>query len=205
MARAGAFDDLDMALTWHPGSINTVSASSTLAVNNIKYRFRAAPPMPPPIPETGRSALDAVELMNVGVNFLREHMPDKARIHYVITNGGGAPNVVPDDAEVWYFIRSPERHQVDELTERVRNIAQGAALMTETTVEERFLSGTYNMLPNQVIGDELMRRWKRLVRSSSPTRSTPSPARLQHAFPDDLRASLIERLHLAETPDRRRA
>ena len=92
--------------------------------------------MPRRTRRSGRSALDAVELMNIGVNYLREHMPEKARIHYVITNGGGAPNVVPDDAEVWYFIRSPERHQVDELIERVRKVAEGAAMMTETTLED---------------------------------------------------------------------
>ncbi|HWV24021.1 MAG TPA: amidohydrolase, partial [Thermomicrobiales bacterium] len=131
MARAGVFDDLDMSLTWHPGSTNTVWAGSSLAVNNIKFRFRGRTAHAAANPETGRSSLDAVELMNVGVNFLREHMPEKARVHYVITNGGGAPNVVPDDCEVWYFIRSPERSQVEELTERVKKIAQGAALMTE--------------------------------------------------------------------------
>src|SRR5690606_32749580 len=91
MARAGAFDDLDLALTWHPGSLTTVSATSSLAVNNISYRFHGRTAHAAANPETGRSSLDAVELMNVAVNFLREHMPEKARIHYVITNGGGAP------------------------------------------------------------------------------------------------------------------
>ena len=156
MARAGVFDDLDFCLTWHPGSKNTVWAGSSLAVNNIKFRFRGRTAHAAANPETGRSALDAVELMNIGVNYLREHMIEKARIHYVITNGGGAPNVVPDDCEVWYFIRSPERYQVNELTGRVRKIAQGAALMTETTMEENFIAGAYNMLPNQVLSDEMM-------------------------------------------------
>lgn len=151
MARAGAFDDLDMAITWHPGIDTGVWASSSLAVNNVKFRFKGRTAHAAGNPETGRSSLDAVELMNVGVNFMREHMIEKARVHYVITNGGGAPNVVPDDAEVWYFIRSPERHQVDELTDRVRKIAAGAAMMTETTLEENFISGAYNMLPNTVI------------------------------------------------------
>jgi aminobenzoyl-glutamate utilization protein B len=151
MARAGAFDDLDAAITWHPGFNTSVWATSSNAVNNIKFRFRGRTAHAAGNPETGRSALDAVELMNIGVNFLREHMQDKARIHYVITNGGGAPNVVPDDCEVWYFVRSPERDQVEELTERVRKIAEGAALMTETTVTENFIAGAYNMLPNMVI------------------------------------------------------
>ncbi|MCC6704946.1 MAG: amidohydrolase, partial [Thermomicrobiales bacterium] len=151
MARAGAFDDLDAAITWHPGFNNSVWASSSNAVNNLRFRFRGRTAHAAGNPETGRSALDAVELMNIGVNFLREHMQDKARIHYVITNGGGAPNVVPDDCEVWYFVRSPERDQVEELTDRVRKIAEGAALMTETVVSENFIAGAYNMLPNQVI------------------------------------------------------
>lgn len=157
MARAGVFDDLDAAITWHPGINTTVWASSSNAVNNLKFRFRGRTAHAAANPEAGRSALDAVELMNIGVNYLREHMIDKARIHYVITNGGGAPNVVPDDCEVWYFVRSPERHQVEELTERVRKVAAGAALMTETTVEENFISGAYNMLPNMVISREMAR------------------------------------------------
>jgi aminobenzoyl-glutamate utilization protein B len=157
MARAGVFDDLDAAITWHPGINTTVWASSSNAVNNLKFRFRGRTAHAAGNPEAGRSALDAVELMNIGVNYLREHMIDKARIHYVITNGGGAPNVVPDDCEVWYFVRSPERYQVEELTERVRKVAAGAALMTETTVEENFISGAYNMLPNLVISREMDR------------------------------------------------
>jgi aminobenzoyl-glutamate utilization protein B len=151
MARAGAFDDLDLALSWHPGINNTAWAGSSLSVNNLKFRFKGRTAHAAGNPETGRSSLDAVELMNVGVNFLREHTIEKSRIHYVITHGGGAPNVVPDDAEVWYFVRAPERHQVEELTDRVRKIAQGAAMMTETTVTENFISGAYNLLPNMVL------------------------------------------------------
>ncbi|HEU5328875.1 MAG TPA: amidohydrolase [Thermomicrobiales bacterium] len=153
MARAGVFDDLDAALTWHPGWLNTVSLGSSLAVDNLKFRFHGKTAHAAMSPEQGRSALDAVELMNVGVNFLREHVPDAARIHYVITNGGGAPNVVPDEAEVWYFVRSPERAEVEALTARVRKIAQGAALMTETTVKEDYQCGAYNLLPNRALAD----------------------------------------------------
>lgn len=151
MARAGVFNDLDAALTWHPGWINSVSRGSTLAIDNLKFRFRGTTAHAAMSPEQGRSALDAVELMNVGVNYLREHVVDQARIHYVITNGGGAPNVVPDEAEVWYFVRAPLRDQVEEITARVRNIAQGAALMTETAMEERYQCGAYNVLPNRAL------------------------------------------------------
>jgi aminobenzoyl-glutamate utilization protein B len=151
MARAGAFDDLDICITWHPSALTTVSAASSLAVNNIKFRFKGRTAHAAANPESGRSALDAVELMNIGVNYLREHVIEKARIHYVITNGGGAPNVVPDEAEVWYFLRAPERHQVEEITDRVRKIAEGAALMTETTMAENFIAGAYNVLPNMAM------------------------------------------------------
>jgi aminobenzoyl-glutamate utilization protein B len=192
MARAGAFDDLDLALTWHPGSTNTVWAGSSLAVNNIKYRFKGRTAHAAANPETGRSSLDAVELMNVGVNFLREHMPEKARIHYVITNGGGAPNVVPDDAEVWYFIRSPERYQVDELTERVRKIAQGAAMMTETTLEENFVAGAYNVLPNNVLSDHMMTVLEELGPIEFTDEERAYGKTIAEQFSPDLRAFLLQ-------------
>lgn len=191
MARAGAFDDLDMAITWHPGSTNTVWAGSSLAVNNIKFRFRGRSAHAAANPETGRSALDAVELMNVGVNYLREHVIDAARLHYVITNGGGAPNVVPDDCEVWYFIRSPERHQVEELTERVRNIARGAALMTETTMEENFVSGAYNMLSNTVISEKMMAILDELGPIAFTDEEKAYGKTIAEAFPQELRATIL--------------
>ena len=191
MARAGAFDDLDMAITWHPGSVNSVWAGSCLAVNNIKYRFRGRTAHAAANPETGRSALDAVELMNIGVNYLREHTIDAARIHYVITKGGGAPNVVPDDAEVWYFIRSPERHQVEELTGRVRDIAKGAALMTGTTLEEDFLSGAYNMLSNDVISDTMMDVLEALGPVEFTDEEIAYATTIENAFPEDLRRGVL--------------
>jgi len=191
MARAGAFDVLDMAITWHPGSTNTVWAGSSLAVNNIKFRFRGRTAHAAANPETGRSALDAVELMNIGVNYLREHVIDAARLHYVITNGGGAPNVVPDDCEVWYFIRSPERHQVEELTERVRNIARGAALMTETTMEENFVSGAYNMLSNTVISEKMMAILDELGPIEFTDEEKAYGKTIADAFPREIRATML--------------
>ena len=196
MARAGAFDDLDMALSWHPGSKTSVSGGSSLAMNNITYRFKGRTAHAAANPETGRSALDAVELMNVGVNYLREHMPEKARIHYVITNGGGAPNVVPDDCEVWYFIRSPERYQVEELTARVRKIAEGAALMTETVMEEHFTSGTYNLLYNDVIGDHLMEVLEELGPIAFTDEEHAFAKTIADSFPRELRANLLSKSKL---------
>lgn len=153
MAAAGVFNDLDAALTWHPWANNTVWVSSSLAVDHIKFHFHGQTAHAAGAPEHGRSALDAVELMNVGVNYLREHVIQEARIHYVVTNGGGQPNVVPDEAEVWYYIRAPKRDQVDEITERVIRIAKGAELMTDTTLEILDHFGIHNLLPSEAISN----------------------------------------------------
>lgn len=192
MARAGAFDDLDAALTWHPGQVNTVWSGSSLADDNVKYRFKGRTAHAAANPETGRSALDAVELMNIGVNFLREHMADAARIHYVITNGGGAPNVVPDEAEVWYFIRSPERHQVVELRERVRKVAEGAALMTETALTVEYVCGSYNMLTNQVIADHMQAVLDELGPIAFEEAEIDYARTVSMAFPDSLRLGMLK-------------
>ena len=115
MAKAGVFDDLDAAITWHPGSINSVSGgtrpgkTSALALNSFKVKFRGRSAHAAANPQQGRSALKAVQLLDIGVNFMREHIPPEARVHCVITDGGGAPNVVPPFAEVWYYIRAPKR------------------------------------------------------------------------------------------------
>ncbi|MFW5965278.1 MAG: amidohydrolase [Halodesulfurarchaeum sp.] len=153
MARAGAFDDLDAALTWHPADVTGPQRTSSLAVDSIKYTFTGTPAHAAMAPGAGRSALDAVQLMNTGVEYLREHAPDKARIHYTITDGGGAPNVVPAEATVWYFIRSPTRPQVENLTNRVDNIAEGAALMTETEAKRKYVTGAWELLTNDTIAD----------------------------------------------------
>lgn len=198
MARAGAFDDLDLAITWHPGSVNSVWAGSSLAVNNIRYRFHGRTAHAAANPESGRSALDAVELMNIGVNYLREHVIDAARMHYVITNGGGAPNVVPDDCEVWYFLRAPERQQVEEITERVRDIARGAALMTGTTMEEHFVSGAYNMLSNDVISERLMQVLEELGPMEMTDEEIAYGKTIARAFPEELRRKALASDNLPE-------
>jgi aminobenzoyl-glutamate utilization protein B len=156
MVKAGLFDDVDIAITWHPGDLNVVAASSSQAMNGAIFRFHGVASHAAADPEHGRSALDAVELMNVGVNYLREHVPSDARIHYVITEGGEAPNVVPPVAASWYYVRANTRAVVEEIYERVCNVARGAALMTGTTLEIEFQSGCWDVLPNQVIGDRLL-------------------------------------------------
>ncbi len=153
MAREGVFDDLDAALNYHPGSVNHPSKGSMNALNNLKFRFVGRTAHAGGAPHLGRSALDAVELMNVGANYLREHVETQVRIHYVITNGGSAPNIVPGEAEVWYYVRAQKRPMVDEVTDRLRKIAEGAAMMTETSVSEKFITGCYNVLNNEYLAD----------------------------------------------------
>lgn len=165
MARAGVFDDLDVAITWHGGSTNTVRLGSGNAMNSAKFRFHGKTAHAAGDPHNGRSALDAVELMNVGANYLREHVINTARIHYVITEGGGQPNVVPAEAEVWYFVRAPHRSQVEEIYARLLDIAKGAALMTGTTYEENYLTGCYEVLLNETLAEVM---WKALQRVGPP-------------------------------------
>ena len=151
MVRDGVFDGVDAVLSHHPGNMNVASMTSSLANNSVKFHFRGKTAHAAGSPEQGRSALDAVELMDVGVNFLREHVIQDARIHYVIENGGGQPNVVPDYSRSWYLVRAPERDQVDHIYERVLKIANGAAMMTETELEVEFLKGVSNKIPSLVL------------------------------------------------------
>ncbi len=153
MARAGAFNDLDAALNFHPSSINMPAKGGAVGVNAIYFRFFGQSAHAGGAPHKGRSALDAVELMNVGVNYLREHVKDDVRMHYIITEGGKAPNIVPEQAEVYYFIRAAKPDYLAEVVERVHKVAEGAALMTETTVEIRFEEGCSALLSNHYLAD----------------------------------------------------
>lgn len=149
MVRAGAFADVDAALTWHPAPFNGVRSTNNLAVLEFYYRFKGVAAHAANAAHLGRSALDAVELMNVGVNFLREHMPQDCRVHYAITDAGGrAANVVQAKAEVLYLVRAPEMSQALALAERVDQVARGAAMMTGTEVEIIFDTAATNLLPN---------------------------------------------------------
>lgn len=156
MARDGAFDGLDCALTWHPATVNIAPPVSTLANYQVSFRFRGTASHAASAPHLGRSALDALELMNTGVQYLREHIIQEARTHYAITNtGGSAPNVVQPEAEAVYLIRAPRAEQVEEIYHRVQKVAQGAAMMTETQVEETSFKAAYNILPNHTLGGVL--------------------------------------------------
>lgn len=149
MVRSGLFNDVDVALHWHPSSTNSASTGGTLANKTGKFRFYGVASHAAASPERGRSALDGVEAMNDMVNMMREHVSQETRIHYVITKGGEAPNVVPAFAEVYYYVRHPKREEVKAVWDRLLKAAEGAALGTETKVEVEITGGVYNMLPNE--------------------------------------------------------
>jgi aminobenzoyl-glutamate utilization protein B len=155
MVRAGLFDDVDVVLHWHAGDANSADARSSLANKSAKFRFSGVSAHAAAAPERGRSALDGVEAMNHMVNLMREHVPQETRIHYVITSGGAAPNVIPDFAEVFYYVRHPDPAQVQSIFERVTDAAEGAALGTGTTVEHEVIHGIYNVLPNVVLQEAI--------------------------------------------------
>ena len=153
MARAGCFNGVAVALTWHPFTSNNITTFNVLATISASFKFHGVSSHASGSPHLGRSALDAVELMNIGVNFLREHVEQDIRIHYAITDAGGcSPNVVPAEAAVLYQLRASRRPQVSDVYERVTNIAKGAALMTDTRLEVIFDRASSNLLPNHVLG-----------------------------------------------------
>ena len=151
MVRDGLFNDVDVVLHWHPSSMNSASYGSSLANKTGKFRFYGVASHAAASPERGRSALDGVESMDLMVNMLREHIPQETRIHYVITRGGEAPNVVPAFAEVYYYVRNPKRDNVKSIWERVENAAKGAAMGTGTRVEVEVTGGVYDLLGNETL------------------------------------------------------
>ncbi len=148
MVREGLFNDVDVALHWHPSSQNAASAGAALANKSAKFRFYGVSSHAAAAPQMGRSALDGVEAMNAMVNMMREHIIQEARIHYVITDGGKAPNVVPDFAEVYYYARHNKRDVVIDIFDRIVKAAEGAALGTGTTMDYEMIGGTHELLPN---------------------------------------------------------
>lgn len=153
LVRSGVMDDVDVAIHWHPGNKNEVTMKSALAYKSAKFRFYGVSAHAAASPEQGRSALDAVEAMDNMVNMMREHIPQETRIHYVITNGGKAPNVVPDFAEVFYYVRHPKRDKVVEIFNRVTKAAEGAAIGTGTSMKYEVIDGTHDLLLNKTLAD----------------------------------------------------
>lgn len=174
MSRDRLFEELDIALTWHPSSVNQVVSGTCNSCIQTEYKFTGIAAHAAGNPYQGRSALDAVELMNVGVQFLREHIPQEDRIHYAITDAGGnSPNVVQPHAQVLYFVRSQYVKDALDLQARVDKVAQGAALMTETTVKKRFIDGCSNTVPNKTL-EQLL--WKNFDELGVPTHTAEEKA-----------------------------
>ena len=151
LARAGVFDDVDVVLHWHPSDRNSASPSSSTANKSGRFTFRGRAAHAASAPDRGRSALDGVEAMNYMVNLMREHVPQTARIHYVITDGGDAPNIVPEEAQVYYYVRHPKPSQVVSLFKRVVKAAEAAAMGTETAVSVEVMHGNYPVMPNHTL------------------------------------------------------
>ncbi|CDC69851.1 amidohydrolase [Oscillibacter sp. CAG:155] len=184
MARDGLWYGLDAALTWHPNDANEVLTGSSNSCIQTQYHFTGVAAHAAGDPDRGRSALDAVELMNVGVQFLREHMSDKARIHYAITDAGGrSPNVVQPRASVLYMVRSNHVAEAVELQKRVDKIAEGAALMTETTFEKKFIDGLADTVTNHALERVLYQNFQELGVPSHTTEELAYADQLSATYP----------------------
>ena len=151
MARAGVLRDVDVVLTWHPGDSNMASKESSLAITEAKFRFYGKPAHAAAAPDLGRSALDAVMIAGNAIEFLREHVPESTRIHYIISNGGAAPNIVPEFAELFLYARNPSMPVLDGIWDRIENCAKAGALATDTRMEMELIDSNYNTLPNDAL------------------------------------------------------
>jgi aminobenzoyl-glutamate utilization protein B len=155
MAREGLFDDLSAAISWHPGWLASATRGSCLAVDSLHVTFEGTASHAAAVPEAGRSALDALHLLDTGIEFMREHVPDSARIHYAVTGGGGAPNVVPAEASGLYYVRAESREEVGRLTEWIEEAAEGAAMMAQTEATVDLVNSMYGLLPNETLADRV--------------------------------------------------
>jgi aminobenzoyl-glutamate utilization protein B len=199
MVKAGVFDDVDVVLHWHVSSSNGSSYSSSKAKISVKYRFEGQAAHASINPHQGHSALDAVELMNVGVNYLREHLRQDVRVHYVITEGGGQPNVVPPVAEVWYYIRADDHKYVEYTYERISEIALGAAQMTRTELIAKIVTDVFEILPNRPLSELLHRHFGRV----GPPQFTEEDMTFAKQMQESLEAPLATLISdLPDIPDR---
>lgn len=184
MLQAGEFADLEACLHWHPATKNEVWNGSSKAMISAKFTFQGVAAHAAGSPEQGRSALDAVEMMNIGANFMREHLKEDARVHYVITRGGGAPNVVPSSATVWYYVRSNDHADAEATFSWLNDIARGAAIMSRTKHSVAIDTDCHELLQNTPLAELIHRNFKRVP----PPRFTPE----EHAFARQLQQSLVE-------------
>lgn len=201
MARAGLFDDVDVAFTWHPWEENLAYNARMLATCQVYFNFKGKSSHAAFSPHLGRSALDAVELMNVGANFLREHIIPEARLHYAITNtGGSAPNVVQAEAEVLYKIRAPKNLQVKEILDRIYDIARGAALMTGTELTIQFDSASADLIPNITLGTIMHNQFSQIGAACYSREEIEFAKAIQATFSEDEKQVLKKRnIVLADT------
>jgi aminobenzoyl-glutamate utilization protein B len=196
MVRDGVFDGVDVCLGHHAGQVNGVSLRSGNAMNSVKFEFFGVPSHAGASPEQGRSALDAVELMNIGVNYLREHVVQEARIHYVIEEGGHEPNVVPAYARVWYYVRAPTRDMVDRIYNRVLKIAEGADRMAETTHKVKFLTGVHNGIPNRTLAELIVENMKAIGAPTYNEKELEFAKEVAKSIPREEKASALRRMAL---------
>ncbi|MEM8488185.1 MAG: amidohydrolase [Bacteroidota bacterium] len=182
MVREGLFDDVDVMLHWHPGDTNDASPYTTLANRSAKFRFHGKSAHAAAAPERGRSALDGVEAMNYMVNLLREHVPQEARIHYVITQGGHAPNVIPDFAEVYYYVRHPNATILEGIWSRVVAAAEGAAMGTGTQMAHEVIHGIHSVLPNHTLANVMHAQLKKVGGVEYSEEERTFAASLQQSF-----------------------
>lgn len=185
MVREGLFNDVDVVLHWHPGSKNAADAGTSLANKNAKFRFRGIAAHAAASPERGRSGLDGVEAMDYMVNMMREHVPQDTRIHYVITKGGEAPNVVPAFAEVYYYARHKDRDILQSVWKRIENAAEGAAKGTGTKVDWEVLGGVFNLLPNVALAEVMHQNLKTVGGVTYTPEETAFASTIRETFADD--------------------
>ncbi|MEM0211319.1 MAG: M20 family metallopeptidase [Candidatus Methanomethylicia archaeon] len=196
MAREGVFKGLDFAINYHPSAFNTIHLGTTNAMNSAKFHFFGRASHAGGSPEFGRSALDAVELMNVGVNYLREHVVQDARIHYVIERGGGQPNIVPDYARSWYYVRAPEREQVEEIYNWILDIAKGAALMTQTQHRVEFITGCYNMIQNKTLALTCLKVMREIGAPKFDDKDYEFAKKIHETIPIEQKRNMLQRMKI---------
>lgn len=186
MVREGLFAGVDAVIHWHPDDQNAVSYTSSLANKSAKFRFHGISAHAAAAPQNGRSALDAVEAMDYMVNMMREHVPQETRIHYVITNGGKAPNVIPEFAEVYYYVRHPERSWAESIFDRIVKASEGAAMGTGTTTDYEIIGGTHDLLINKTLANVMQANLEKI----GGVTYTPD----EIAFANQLQTSFLEKV-----------
>lgn len=193
MVRDGLFNGVDAVLSHHPSSMNAATLISSNAMNSVKFNFYGRAAHAAGSPDQGRGAIDAVELMNIAANYMREHIVQEARVHYVIEDGGHEPNVIPAYARSWYYVRAPEREQVDAIYKWVLNIAKGADLMAGTTHEVEFLTGCYNRLPNRRLSELIVKNMREIGAPTYTAEELAFATEMSRTIPPEEKRAAIQR------------